>query len=60
MLAAQSSSLSVQPLSSDKTWFAAGLQMMYGVPEEKVQEAQRYLKAVQDGLKKVQGAIDLK
>ena len=36
------------------------VQMMYGVPEEKVQEAQRYLKAVQDGLKKVQGAIDLK
>lgn len=34
--------------------------MMYGVPEERKQEAQRYLKAVQDGLKKVQGAIDLK
>ena len=34
--------------------------MMYGVPEERQQEAQRYLKAVQDGLKKVQGAIDLK
>lgn len=34
--------------------------MMYGVPEDRKQEAGKYLHAVQDGLKKVQGAIDLK
>ena len=37
-----------------------GVQMMYGVPEDRKQEARQYLQAVQDGLKKVQGAIDLK
>lgn len=36
------------------------LQMLAEVPEDKRNEAGMYLKAVQDGLKKVQGAIDLK
>lgn len=36
------------------------LQMLAEVPEDKRNEASQYLKAVQDGLKKVQGAIDLK
>ena len=34
--------------------------MLAGVPEDKKAEASKYLQAVQDGLKKVQGAIDLK
>lgn len=34
--------------------------MLAEVPEDKRNEASKYLKAVQDGLKKVQGAIDLK
>ena len=34
--------------------------MLAEVPEDKRKEASQYLKAVQDGLKKVQGAIDLK
>ncbi|KAL3148618.1 hypothetical protein ABBQ38_014044 [Trebouxia sp. C0009 RCD-2024] len=34
--------------------------MLAEVPEDKRREASQYLKAVQDGLKKVQGAIDLK
>ena len=36
------------------------LQMLFGVPQDRQEEAKQYLKAVQDGLKKVQGAIDLK
>lgn len=36
------------------------LQMLAEVPQDKRKEAGQYLKAVQDGLKKVQGAIDLK
>ena len=36
------------------------LQMLAGTPNNKQQDAQRYLQAVQEGLKKVQLAIDLK
>ena len=36
------------------------VQMLAAVPEDKKPEARKYLQAVQDGLKKVQGAIDLK
>ena len=36
------------------------LQMMFGVPKEKQQEATEYIAAIQAGLRKVQGAIDLK
>ena len=36
------------------------VQMLAGVPEDKKPEARKCLQAVQDGLKKVQGAIDLK
>lgn len=36
------------------------LQMMFGVPKERQEEARQYISAIQAGLKKVQGAIDLK
>lgn len=36
------------------------LQMLFGVPNERQEEAKEYISAIQAGLRKVQGAIDLK
>lgn len=48
------------PLFCKQSLLNCVLQMLFGVPNERQEEAKEYISAIQAGLRKVQGAIDLK